>query len=380
MKNLSIDIPPFAPDYSGACSAMFSLNGEIIIHDASGCTGNYTTFDEPRWYGSAKPIYCSGLRKLDAVFGNEEALLEKALRAARERPVDFIAFVGSPVPMVIGTDFAGLAKEIEARSGIPAFGFATNGTRYYNYGVALAACALIDRFAHGAPKRRKRAVNLLGATPLEMSAANLRALFDLLREDGWEVLCRCAHEWTMDELRQIGAASVNLAISQAGREIAAHLEARFGTPWLADVPVGEAGARAFLQNLERAERGERPEEGGFDAAARAIVMEDWVVARAICRALEADFGIPARPVGLFGKTGLPEGAETADDESEIKAILRGATALVSDPVLLSLARPETARVSIPKYAISSRLIGSELFIGKYFNQRAAKLAAPERKA
>ena len=69
MKNVWMYLPPFAPDYSGVCSALFELNGLLVIHDAAGCTGNYTGFDEPRWYGSSRAIYCSGIRKTDVVFG-----------------------------------------------------------------------------------------------------------------------------------------------------------------------------------------------------------------------------------------------------------------------------------------------------------------------
>ena len=283
MRNFSMTLPPFSPDYSGVCSALFNLNGLIVIHDASGCTGNYTGFDEPRWYGSAKPIYCSGLRKMDAVFGNEERLLEKIERAARERPVDFIAIVGSPVPMVIGTDMEGVAREIERRCGVPAFGFSTNGTRYYNEGVAMAACAVIDRFAKGVSSACPSMMNILGATPLDISRENLGELKALLAENGWRVNACCATDWTMQEIRNIGAAAVNLAISQAGREIAIHLEERFGTPWIADLPVGKKGAGACLARLAARAAGERvsPDEARREGA-EALVLGDAVCASAIC--------------------------------------------------------------------------------------------------
>ena len=43
MSKLCIMLPPLAPDYSGAASALFELGGMIVIHDASGCTGNAET-------------------------------------------------------------------------------------------------------------------------------------------------------------------------------------------------------------------------------------------------------------------------------------------------------------------------------------------------
>ena len=71
-------LPPFAPDYSGVCSTLFELNGIVVIHDAGGCTGNYTGYDEPRWYGSKSAIFCSGLREMDAVLGLDNDFIEKS--------------------------------------------------------------------------------------------------------------------------------------------------------------------------------------------------------------------------------------------------------------------------------------------------------------
>ena len=113
MKQISLQLPPFAPDYSGACSALFELGGMIVIHDACGCTGNYTGFDEPRWYDGESQVYCSALRQMDAIMGDDEKLIGRVLRAAEDMHPKFIALMGSPVPTVIGTDFAGIAEEIQ---------------------------------------------------------------------------------------------------------------------------------------------------------------------------------------------------------------------------------------------------------------------------
>ena len=58
MSRLCIDLPPFAPDYSGAASAFFDLGGIIVMHDASGCTGNYTGFTVTSRDGSVPSRRC----------------------------------------------------------------------------------------------------------------------------------------------------------------------------------------------------------------------------------------------------------------------------------------------------------------------------------
>ena len=128
MAKLSLWIPPFSPDYSGAAAVLFDLKTVTAMHDASGCTGNYTGYDEPRWYGSRSAIYCSGLRQMDAVLGDDEKLIGKLTAAAKDVKPDLMALIGSPVPMVIGADLKGIAVGLEERTGIPSFGFDTTGT------------------------------------------------------------------------------------------------------------------------------------------------------------------------------------------------------------------------------------------------------------
>ena len=112
MAKLCMTLPPFSPDYSGVCSTLFPWDTLTVIHDASGCTGNYTGYDEPRWFHSRAPIYCSGLREIDAILGDDEKLIQKVLYALEDVKPEMIALVGSPVPMVIGTDMEGIAAEI----------------------------------------------------------------------------------------------------------------------------------------------------------------------------------------------------------------------------------------------------------------------------
>ncbi len=184
MAKLSIWIPPFSPDYSGAAAVLFDLKTVTAMHDASGCTGNYTGYDEPRWYGSRSGIFCSGLREIDAVLGNDDKLLDKMETAAEDIKPDIMALIGSPVPMVIGTDMTGLAYELEERTGIPCFGFDTTGTKYYDQGAFMAAKALIDRFAEPMPAIAGR-VNLIGADPMDFgSGEELKLLRDFLAAHG----------------------------------------------------------------------------------------------------------------------------------------------------------------------------------------------------
>ena len=60
-SKLWIDLLPLSPDYSGVAAALYEFGGMTVIHDASGCTGNYTGYDEPRWYDEKSMVYYSRL-------------------------------------------------------------------------------------------------------------------------------------------------------------------------------------------------------------------------------------------------------------------------------------------------------------------------------
>lgn len=50
MRGFYSILPTLSPDFSGVCSTpSFELGGILAIHDAGGCTGTYTGYDEPRW-------------------------------------------------------------------------------------------------------------------------------------------------------------------------------------------------------------------------------------------------------------------------------------------------------------------------------------------
>ena len=92
------------------------------------------------------------------------------------------------------------------------------------------------------------------------------------------------------------------------------------------------------------------------------------MAASVCRALELDHGVEAAPVGLFGRTGVPETARTPEDEESIEAAVRGAHLIVSDPLICALAENDR-RVELPQYAVSSRLYREQLFIDKNFDRQ-----------
>ena len=208
----------------------------------------------------------------------------------------FVAIVGSPVPLIIGFDFNGFAKEVEQRLGIPAFGFETGGMKgSYKEGVVMAVNKLLDYYVlpkkneleRNADRSGKR-VNIVGATPLDISEENLNALKALLQENGYEVNSVLSMSNDMEEFLSFYKADVNLAVTQAGALIAMDLEKKYNMPFLAGLPIGEYGTEHYFACLEQVfETGESMEVSQTpvtvkgDKKGEAVILEDGILASSI---------------------------------------------------------------------------------------------------
>lgn len=379
MAVLSIYLSPFAPDYSGVSSVLFDLKTVTAMHDASGCTGNYTGYDEPRWYGSKSPIFCSGLREIDAILGDDEKLIKKMIYASEDLKPDVMALVGSPVPMVIGSDLTGIAAELEERTGIPSLGFDTTGTAYYDKGVAMATIALLKKFT---PELAmvSNTVNIVGASPLDFATGeNLEDIKSLVQEAGYQITACLSMGYTMEDLKKASSAQVNLAVSKAGLLIAEHMKKAYGIPYLCGLPVGEQMRKNYLEKLREVAD---TKESYIMKASEAkepdiLIIGEQVQSNAIRLALECEYGEKNIAVGcLFGKDArlaLPQDKNLSSERLIKEEMNKDCYRLIiADPFMEQLLswKSKARFYANAQYAVSSKVGVDETarIIGGYFNE------------
>ncbi len=360
MAKLSVFIPPFSPDYSGVASAFFDLNAIAVLHDASGCTGNYTGYDEPRWYGSHSPIYCSGLREIDAILGDDQKLIDKVIAAENDIHADMIAIIGSPVPMVVGCDSKGIAAEIEAIAGVPAFGFDTTGTEYYDKGLWLAASALIERFTEQAGIIPD-SVNLLGSDAIDFPVpGQIDSIRMMLQKNGIQVNASFPAGITREGLATLSSAALNIVISAGGIGAARVLKKRFGTPFIMGLPYGEKGGEAFLERVRRALRGELSGYADLSGNHSILVLGEAVASRSVAEALRLDYGLEGvAAASLFSPFSESRdlGISYVQDEAgAAKLLSSGWDLIIADPLYRELLQDADQHfLPLPLYAVSSKL-------------------------
>ena len=271
-------VPVYSGDVSGACSALYELEGMVVMHDPSGCNSTYNTFDENRWYEKESLIFLSGLTDTDAIMGNDKKLIDDILEAAKELKPKFVAITNSPIPYLNGTDFDGICKKLEKDLEIPAFYIPSNGMHDYTIGAGkalmIAAKKLMKDKAQPAASAQEIGVqstsdiaagdqpddsqttrseaeadiieieeikvNLVGITPLDYSKEN--AVFDIkewLRTSGFTFNSSLSLDTSYDEFVNAPDADVNLVLSSVGMECAIYMNEKYGIPYVVGSPIGD---------------------------------------------------------------------------------------------------------------------------------------------
>ena len=252
MRGFYSILPTLSPDFSGVCSTLFELGGILAIHDAGGCTGTYTGYDEPRWFDQRSRVFTSNLDDAEAVFGDDSIFLNKLLSADEWLDSKFFALLGSPSPAVLGTDYRALAKLVENRTGKKAMSFPTKGTDFYDRGVSMALLRLAKTFL---PEHRTdvlpRSVNLIGATPLDLThQRNVDVLRKVLEDAGFTVCSVWAMGSTLEEISGSVSAACNIALTVSALPVCRYLESKYAMSWLAGSFSGRKPLQRFLIQLE----------------------------------------------------------------------------------------------------------------------------------
>lgn len=376
MKQTARIISTYAADVSGVCSALYELGGMTVMHDASGCNSTYNTHDEPRWYDMDSMVYISALSEMEAVMGDDRKLVDDIVSVAKELHPGFIAVAGTPIPMVIGTDFEAVAAMIEKESGIPTMGFPTNGMHSYLSGASMAFAGLARRFCLGeTEKTGALSVNILGLTPLDFSVnGSAQDIKALLEQNGIEVVSSWAMGSSLEELQRAGAAHVNLVVSHAGLETAKLLKERFGTPYVAGVPVGREFSSLVVQTLRSAAKtGEnavaypKKARGHFDG----VIIGESVMAHSLAAAAALERAKNLRVLCPLEAEKELLGADSLHihDETDIAECLAGERLIVADPLYKPICPKDAVFVPLAHEAFSGRIFRRDIpdLIGRGLN-------------
>jgi nitrogenase molybdenum-iron protein alpha/beta subunit len=323
-------LPPLTPDLGGAASMLEPLGGLVVFHDAAGCLENYVVYDEPRLAGSGALVCSSALTAIDAITGNDVPLTEGIITEAERLHPSFAAIIGTPVPAVTAVDLEGIAAAAEQQLHLPVLALSCSGFDPYWKGAGEALLQLVQRFAEPADQE-VHSINLLGATPLDLSESMLAHSCSLLKQVGWHVRPAATMHADIEALRTLSAAELNLVVSRAGLPAAEYLQQKFGTPYRCLLPLSLHQANTLNLAEDRQPGGE------------ALIAAEPILAASIADLLLERHGIRADL--------LPLEAE----EDTVRETLQQHALVFADPLYRPLCRKGTHFYPLPHAARSSHL-------------------------
>lgn len=235
MKDIRIVLPNPASDTAGAASMLFQLGGLSIIHDAAGSMESYITFDESRELNGKRTV-ASRLSRLEAITGDDSILINKIETECSTNPPPFTAILGSPVPFTIGADLAGIAAEAEFITNIPAFAVNSGGFAIYDKGAGEALKKVLEKIVHQPVSHTGKIVNLLGASPMDYSPAEIISIENHLLQNGVDIVQNLTMVDDISQIHNSAEADYNIVISTSGLPAARYLKQKYNIPYQIGVP------------------------------------------------------------------------------------------------------------------------------------------------
>ena len=351
----------YAADTSGVCSALYEFGGMTVIHDASGCNSTYTTHDEPRWYDKKSMMFISGLTEKDAVMGNDDKLINDLIISANELKPEFIALCASPLPAMIGTDLEAIAYAVESETGIPSFSVKTNGMNSYIYGIGNAFLELAKRFTK--PKTDiesdKIRVNILGMTPLDFPKKEyFDSIKDFIEESGMKLNACMGMETSLDEVKNLADADVNLIVSSSGKPLAEYLYDEYNIPFVKGVPYGIGFSKKIKENLTLSAKEKKCIDATEDYREKGSVaiLGESILSASLASALLLDKGIKADVLETVGDGDfdlLKPFDISCDDEKILEDTLKNYNTIIGDPLFKPICSDKKF-IELPHEAFSGR--------------------------
>lgn len=359
MKDIRMILPNPASDTAGAASILFQLDGLSIIHDAAGSMESYITFDESRELEGKRTV-ASRLSRLEAITGDDRILLDKIEQECVDNPPPFVAILGTPVPFTIGTDLEGIAAEAEFATGIPSFAVNSGGFEMYDKGASEALKKVLEKTAQPPSGHTGCIVNLLGATPMDYSPAEIADITQQLLARSADQVNNLTMTDGMEQIYKAAEADHNLVISVAGLPAARYLKQEYGIPYTIGIP--------FDSNIDT-------EQPAPAAQKRVLIIGESVFARQLAYTVSQMPGVTA-VAGIIGNDDpeiFPQVSSIRlDTEDKIFNELRNDyTVVTGDPLYRLLLPPEHNCVFLerPHRALSGRLYPfSEYKLNHYLNE------------
>ena len=329
-------LPVYTGDVSGAASALYEFGGMTVIHDPSGCNSTYNTHDETRWFDKESLIYISGLNDIDAITGNDDKFISDICASAERMKPRFIALANSPLPYLNGTDFKGICRILEEKTGLPCFYVNTNAMHDYSKGQSEAFLGFAKKMLRAPEKKIPNGVNVIGMTPLDLTSTKISL------SDSYETVSNWGLNTSYDEVIRATEAGLNIAVSSSGIAACRYMEEEYGIPYIKGLPW--EGRPLDYMDVERRH-------------SKNYIVGEPVISGSIAAYLKIKTGID---YNVIAATEITDGLLLDCDrkchgEEELEEALKDADNIIADPMIRLISPSKANFIELPHFALSGRL-------------------------
>ena len=362
MSTLYKSLPSFATDYSGFLSVMHGLGGLMVTHDPSGCLGNYTNCDEPRWFSEPMNVFSSTLRELDAALGCNDDIICKIKKEIKRKRPPFVCILGKPIPALTGCDVSAIALEIENETGVSAFGIETDGFKFYDDGIAKALDLLYEHFMKKDMPKQKGIVNVIGMNALDYNMSGEKEKLTAFIESlGYKTGAFVGMGESLEDINNALLAEKNIIMSVPALKIAKKMQKEYGIPFFSGPPKGEYGLKALKAFLLGSNAEYKTNEKKIKDSV--LIIGEQLCANAFRKELFAE-GYENVTVASFFKMEkelMAEGDIRLKNEAMLIKFLmsRSFDTVYGDPLFSQFAE-DISYISHPHYAVSSKIYAKDI--------------------
>lgn len=247
MTKKAVKIPRGTCRLFGTIKAISNIkNSAIVVHGPKGCVYHINYIMGMR---GDKPsnVYSTCMDENDVIFGAEEKLKEAIEELDTELNPDLLAVLSCCASSIIGEDVERVVQDVDTRAtviGIESGGFEGD----YRTGYSETLKRLVDVLVQDPDNIDRSAVNLIG---MLRGGPDLKELKKLLALAGLRVNAVLTADATLQQIRDLGSAALNIVVCEAtGREAAELLEQKFGMPYIVEeIPIGYEATKRFLASV-----------------------------------------------------------------------------------------------------------------------------------
>lgn len=242
---------PTPSDRMGIIWSLLSVADAIVLEYGPAGTTHYSM----GLYGGLgirfqNRLFTTHMSEDDVIMGDVSRLEETIVELDKNYGPKVIFVVASSVTAVIGTDIKGVCRYMQEQVNAKLIAFEQGGFRGdYSVGCQEAYKLLVKNLPLTNVSVEPGTYNILGASMWQYRmSSNIWEINNLLGEalGMRQLACLCCNT-SVDDLEQMGKASVNIVLSADGLAAAKLLEKRFGTPYVYAVPYGYTGTVSFLK-------------------------------------------------------------------------------------------------------------------------------------